>query len=192
MRFVKNILAVIGVLALLAGGFGYAKYKAFFGSLDPEAPRVFAEMYDKFMPGRDWADAMMWEFPVAQGVSPEDVKRSLTSLAYGRNLLFTGEAPFYKQAEATIGKPYRYVNFLSFCDARVGMMMLDYNNKYSGFMPCRIAIVQDNSGKVWIYSMNLDMMIYGGKPLPPELKAKAITVRNTLYEIMKAAAAGEF
>ncbi len=192
MKIVQSILAVIGALAILAAGAGYAKYKAFFGALDPEAPRIFAEMYGKFEPSKDWADSMMWSFPVAKGISPEDVRHSLTSLAFERNFFFAGEAPFYKQAEATLGRPYRYVNFLSFCDARVGAMMIDYNDKYSAFMPCRIAIVQDKSGQVWLHSMNLDMMIYGGKPLPPELKQQAIKVRNTLFEIMQAAAAGEF
>jgi uncharacterized protein (DUF302 family) len=72
------------------------------------------------------------------------------------------------------------------------MMMIDYNDKYSAYMPCRIAIVEDKSGQVWLHSMNLDLMIYGGKPLPPELKAQALKVRNTLYGIMKAAAEGDF
>ena len=114
--------------------------------LDPEAGRVFAEMYEKFEPSKDWANAMMWSFPVAKGISPEEVKRSLNSLAYERNLFFAGEAPFHKQAEAATGKPYRYTNFMSFCDVRVGMMMIDYNDKYSAYMPCRIAIVEDKSG----------------------------------------------
>jgi|WetSurMetagenome_2_1015567.scaffolds.fasta_scaffold51659_2 hypothetical protein len=192
MRLLQGILAIIGAVALVAGGIGYTKYQEFTTSLDPEAPRVFKEMYDKFKVNRDWGDAMMWSFPVANGVGPEEVKQSLTSLAYERNFFFAGEAPFYKQAEAATGKPYRYVNFLNFCDARVGMLMIDYNDKYSGLMPCRIAIVQDKTGQVWLHSMNLDLMIYGGKPLPPELKEQALKVRNTLYEIMKAAAAGEF
>jgi len=192
MRFIQSILAIIGALAIVVGGVGYTKYKQFVGALDPDAPRVFAEMYEKFEPTKDWADSMIWSFPVAKGISPEEVKLSLTSLAFERNFFFAGEAPFYKQAEATLGQPYRYVNFLSFCDARVGAMMIDYNEKYSAFMPCRIAIVEDMQGQVWLQSMSLDMMIYGGKPLPPELKAQALKVRNTLYEIMQSAAAGDF
>lgn len=192
MNMVKTLLALIGALAILAGGAGYAKYKSFFGELDPDAPRVFTEMYEKFQVNKDWGDAMMWSFQAEKGIGPEDIKRSLMSLAFERNFFFAGEAPFYKQAEATLGRPYRYVNFLSFCDARVGAMMIDYNEKYSAFMPCRIAIVQGNDGQVSLHSMNLDVMIYGGKPLPPELKEQALKVRNTLYDIMKTAAAGDF
>lgn len=192
MGLIRSVLALIGALAIVAAGVGYTKYKEFIGSLDPEAPRIYAEMYAQFSQTKDWADAMIWSFPAADGITAEDAKKSLTSLAYERNFFFAGEAPFYKQAEAATGKPYRYVNFLSFCDVRVGMMMADYNDKYTAFMPCRIAIVEDLKGKVWLQSMNLDLMIYGGKPLPPELKEQAIKVRNTLYELMKAAAAGDF
>jgi uncharacterized protein (DUF302 family) len=70
--------------------------------------------------------------------------------------------------------------------------MLEYRDQYSGFMPCRIAIVEDKKGRLWLYSMNLDLMIHGGKALPPELKESALRVRNTILEIMKGAAAGEF
>lgn len=192
MRALKSILAIIGAIAITLAAVGYVKYKQFMSELDPEAGRVLAEMYEKFEPSKDWANAMMWSFPVAKGISPEEVKRSLNSLAYERNLFFAGEAPFHKQAEAATGKPYRYTNFMSFCDVRVGMMMIDYNDKYSAYMPCRIAIVEDKSGQVWLHSMNLDLMIYGGKPLPPEMKEQALKVRNTLYGIMKAAADGDF
>ena len=53
MNMVKSLLALIGALALLAGGAGYAKYKSFFGTLDPEAPRVFTEMYEKFQVNKE-------------------------------------------------------------------------------------------------------------------------------------------
>ena len=136
--------------------------------------------------------AMMWSVPVKDDLSPEDVIESMKSLASSKSFLFVGESPFYKQIEAITGEDYRYVNFLSFCDARVGQQMLEHRDQYSGFMPCRIALVEDKSGKLWLHTMNLDLMIYGGTELPPELKESAIRVRNTIKEIMEGAAAGEF
>jgi hypothetical protein len=52
--------------------------------------------------------------------------------------------------------------------------------------------VEDKNGDLALYSMNLDLMIYGGEPLPPELKTEAIRVRDTIRTIMRGAAAGEF
>ena len=59
-------------------------------------------------------------------------------------------------------------------------------------MPCRIAIVEDKNGRLWLYSMNLDLMIHGGKELPDNLKSAALRVRDTIKEIMQGAANGEF
>ena len=192
MNIVKNILAFIGFLAILAGGWGYTKVQGELSQLDPKAIEIYTEFFNKFMETRDLADAMMWAIPVEEGLTVDDVKKSLQSLATSNNFLFVGESPFYKQAEAVTGKPYRHISFMSFCDVRVGMQMADYNEKYTAFMPCRIAVVEDKKGKLWLFSMNLDMMIYGGKPLPPELKASAEKVRNTIYAIMEGAAKGEF
>jgi len=72
------------------------------------------------------------------------------------------------------------------------MQMADYNDVYTSFMPCRIAVVEDPKGKLWLHTLNLDLMIYGGKPLPPELKEGAIKVRDTILAIMQGAAHGEF
>ena len=106
--------------------------------------------------------AMMWSVPVKEGLTPDEVIDSMKSLATERNFLFVGESPFYKQVEAITGEKYRYVNFLSFCDAQVGKAMLEYRDQYSGFMPCRIALVEDKDGRLWLHSMNLDLMIHGG------------------------------
>jgi len=81
---------------------------------------------------------------------------------------------------------------MQFCDVRVGVAMLQYNNAYSAFMPCVISIVEHEDGKVWLYAMNMDFLIHGAKELPPELKTKALRVRRIIREIMEGAAAGEF
>ena len=59
-------------------------------------------------------------------------------------------------------------------------------------MKQQVAVVEDMQGKLWLYSMNLDMLIYGGRMLPPEFRKEAIRIRNVLREIMEGAAAGEF
>jgi len=74
----------------------------------------------------------------------------------------------------------------------VGAMMADYDNAYTAFMPCRIALVQDDDGTLWLQMMDLDMMIYGGKPLPPDLREGALWVSATLNDILEGAAKGEF
>ena len=192
MSFIRNLLAVVGLLALLAILIGAVTLGPKLAQFDPGFPKAYGEFAGRLLETGDPGVAMMWSVPVEEGLSTEDVVGSLKSLATSKSLLFVGESPFYKQVEAVTGEPYRYVNFLSFCDAQVGRKMLEYRDQYSGFMPCRIALVEDGAGNLTLYSMNLDLMIHGGRPLPPDLKQDALQVRDKILAIMRGAAAGEF
>jgi hypothetical protein len=160
---------------------------------DPEAFETYKAFATKLWTTKDPGDAMVWAIPVDDGISAEDVKTALKSLAVERDFLFVGESPFYEQVEAVTGEKFRHVSFLNFCDVRVGVQMLAYNNAYSAFMPCTISVVEDEKGKLWLYAINMDFLIHGGKELPAELKEGAIKVRTTLLpEMMQKAAKGEF
>ncbi len=191
MKLIRNLLAVIGLLAIIAITIVLVRVGPSLAEFDPEFPAVYREFAARLLQTGDPGVAMMWAVPVQEGLSPDEVIESMKSIAVSRNFLFVGESPFSKQIEAITGEPYRYVNFLSFCDAQVGRQMLEYRNEYSGFMPCRIALVEDNDGRLTLYSMNLDMMIHGGRKLPDELKASSIQVRDTILAIMEGGAAGE-
>ena len=192
MPLLRNVLAVIGALTLI----GLIAAATWLGprlaNFDPEFVPTYSTFAATLLETGDPGGAMMWSVPVEDGLSADEVVDSLKSLATTNNLLFVGESPFYQQVEAVTGEDYRYVNFLSFCDAQVGKMMLEYRNHYSGFMPCRIALVEDREGKLWLFSMNLDFKIYGGDELPEDLKLAALKVRDTLRGMMRGAAAGEF
>lgn len=188
----RNLLAIVGLAALVAGGVGYVKFRDFVGALDPGAPKMYEALGHKYMETLDPGVAVVRTVKVKEGLKPEDVVESLKSLAVQHGMLFVGESPFYKQVEAVTGKPYRFVSFYSFCDASVGAMMIEHNSAYSAFMPCRIALVEDTKGQLWLHMMSLDFFIHGGKPLPPDLKKGAIHVRDTLDKIMQGAANGEF
>jgi len=192
MGFIRNLLALIGLLVVVGIGFGYYRYGPTLSQFDAGSLEVYGTFAKKLLESGDPGVAMTWEVTVEEGVSPEDVVEALKSQATQRNFLFVGESPFSQQVEAVTREPYRYVNFLSFCDARVGKALIDYQDAYTGFMPCRIAVVERQDGRLILVAMNLDLMIHGGRELPPELKEQALRVRNVIREIMKAAAAGEF
>ena len=58
-------------------------------------------------------------------------------------------------------------------------------------MPCRIALVEDTEGKMWLMMIDLDMLI-NNTELPPELRTIAEKVNETLLTIIHSGAAGEF
>jgi len=192
MRLIKNLLAIIGLSVIVLIPVGYLQFRALVAEFDQGIIPLYREFITNLLTTGNPGNALVLAVPVKEGLTIADVKESLKSLANSRNFLFVGEAPFYKQIEAITGEPYRYIEFLSFCDAQVGKMMADYNNIYTAFMPCRISLVEDLNKKLWLYTMRLDLMIHGGKPLPEALRKEALRVWKVIQEIVHGAAVGDF
>lgn len=192
MKIIRNILAVVGLVVIVAGAITSYKVVAIESEFNPGAMSVYMKFFNRLLASKDPGVSLDYAVPVKEGITHDELKKSLINLAKQDNVLFTGEHPFYKQIEARTGKPYRYVSFLSFCHPKSGQVVLDYQDAYSSFMPSRIAIVEDKSGKLWLHTMRLDLVIYGGKPLSPELKKDALEVWDSTRDMMDRAAVGDF
>jgi hypothetical protein len=137
-------------------------------------------------------EATVWKIPVQEGLTPEEVEDTMRFVANEHNIKNVGELPLYKEVEAMTGKPFRFLKVYMFCNAMTAARMLDLSDAFSAYLPCRISMVEDKSGKLWLYTLNMDLMIYGGKTLPDELKAEAIKVKEIVLDIMNRGASGEF
>jgi len=188
----KNLLALIGLVAVIASGVLYMNLKNTLSEFDPGAAAAYSELITNVLETKDAASATVWRFPVEEGISPEDVEESLKNIANELNFANVGELPLSLDIAAKTGKPYRFVKLFLFCDSLIASQMLDYNNAFSAYLPCRISLVEDETGKLWLYTLNMDLMIHGGKPLPPKLKVAAEHVKKTILEIMERAAEGDF
>ena len=176
MNLMRNILAIVGLLALVIVLLFMAQIWNATRDFDPNAFGLYKEFATKLLETRDIADAFVWAVPVEEGISAEDVKESMKSLAVAKNFLFVGESPFYKQAEAVTGEPFRHVSLMNFCDVRVGIKMIDQNDAYTAFMPCTISVVEDKNGRLWLYSLNMEVRkgpANGGAPSPRSRPGKA-------------------
>ena len=71
------------------------------------------------------------------------------------------------------------------------MKMIRHNPLYASYMPCRIAVVEDQQGTYWIMMLNLDMLIES-KLIPPEVSEIAMRINHALLKIMVAGASGNF
>lgn len=195
MLFIRNLLALFGLivlgLAIYAAVVAYPKWNQV-KQLDAGAKDVYLEMFDKLLQSGDSAEATTWKVQVDEGLSTDEVEEVMKFVANEHNIKNVGELPLYKQVEAMSGKPYRFAKIYMFCNALTAAKMMDYSDAYAAYLPCRVSLIEDKSGKLWIYSLNMDMMIHGGKPLPPELDAEAKQVKKTILDIMNRAAKGEF
>jgi len=195
MRSLNNIFSLIGFASVLV--FLVALYKfepAFhqFGSFDDRALETYSELAEKILKTGNAAEATIWKVEVGSGLSAEDVEEAMKSAANEHNIKNVGELPLYKQVESMTGKSYRFLKIFMFCNALTAAKMADYSDAYTAYLPCRVSLVEDKKGKLWIFSLNMDLMIFGGSPLPPLLKTEAIEVKAIIQDIMRRGASGEF
>jgi len=191
----KNVMALLGTISLIAIVVAALKVQPVYeklNSFDEKAIETYIEFAKNLYTSGSAIDAMVIKYKVEDGVSADDLNTSILSIANELNIKNVGELPLSKQVVSMSGKPYRHVKIYLLCNALTAASMLNYNDAFSAFLPCRISVVEDQQGGLWIYSLNMDLMIHGGQPIPPALKAEAIQVRDTLYEIMRRAAEGDF
>jgi uncharacterized protein (DUF302 family) len=90
------------------------------------------------------------------------------------------------------GEPWRKLNIYLYCNPLTAAKMIEHDLAYAAYLPCRVSLVEDAEGNLWIYTLDMDMMIHGGKTLPPELLKEALEVKSIIQEILARAAEGDF
>ncbi len=192
MRYLINLLALIGVAALLAAGYAFTRFHASVDAFDPEAGTTYGHMMTALFETADPAEATVWKAKVKDGLTFEDVDQAIKSIANAMNIKDVGELPLGDQVGALQGKPWRKLKIYLYCNPLTAAHMIDFSDAYAAYLPCRVALLEDKAGNLWIYTLNMDMMIYGGKPLPPELKSEALKVKAIIKAVLEQGAQGEF
>lgn len=188
MGIIRNILALVGLLALV----GVVWLAGTFHGFDPQAATVYWNMGRRLAETGNAAEATVWKRKVKDGISFDDVDQSIKSVATSENIKDVGALPLGDQVGAMLGKPWRKLKIYLYCNPLTAAKMVDYSEAYSAYLPCRVALVEDKQGALWLYSLDMDMMIHGGKPLPPDLRKEAEHVRQIILDVLDKASAGEF
>jgi uncharacterized protein (DUF302 family) len=127
---------------------------------------------------------------LAEGVTPDAAAEAMLSKAAEINMKLVGQLNVSEEVRSRGIKAPR-LQIFQFCNPEDAIRMVEFNTIYAAYMPCRIALVEDNQGKVWLEMLNLDMIIQA-YPLPPELQALALNVNGQMLDIITAGATGEF
>jgi uncharacterized protein (DUF302 family) len=192
MRLARNILALIGLIAIIAGVVVAIKAQTLLAGFDPEARATYQHMAKILLETGNPAEATVWKAQVKDGLSFDDVDQAIKSVATTMNIKGVGELPLGDQVSAMEGKPWRKLKIYLYCNPLTAAHMIEYSDAFSAYLPCRIALLQDKTGKLWIYTLNMDLMIHGGEPLPPALKEEALKVKKIMQAILEQGANGEF
>lgn len=126
---------------------------------------------------------------IEEDVSLDQAVESMKLRANLINMPLVGELPLSEQLEA-MGEESRRMEIFQFCDPVTAKEMVEANIDFAAFLPCRIALIEDQEGQGWLIMADLDR-IMAGTDLSPELEDEAIEVRDALHDIMEAGATGD-
>jgi uncharacterized protein (DUF302 family) len=169
------------------------------GSLSDEAKKNVYQSLMMMSPLslRDMISVMTDKMAVAEEVSFDDAVESMKLRANEVNFKFVGHSPLWKDIAAITGKPTPRVEIFQFCDAMVARKILDYAPEFVVFLPCRIALLEDAEGKLWVMTLDWDVnwLNLAQNPnsiLEKELREEADRIRTSMRYIMEGAATGDF
>jgi uncharacterized protein (DUF302 family) len=146
---------------------------------------------------RDMISIMADKMLVAEDVSFDDAIESMKLRANEINFKFVGHSPLWKDVAAITGEDTPRVEIFSFCDAMVARKVLDFAPEFIVFIPCRIALIEDAEGQIWVMTLdwNVNWLNLAQNPnsvLDKELREEAIRIREGIRYIMEGAATGDF
>jgi uncharacterized protein (DUF302 family) len=184
----KATLVAATVASLMLSGCGTINTMA---KLESGAGAEASRMWDRWVEGNgDIAVATTWERKVAKGVTPNDIEQILKQVATERNMKDVGTLPLSKELEARTGQKQKLLTVYSFCTPTTARRMVDFSPHMAAYLPCRVTVVEKEDG-LWLYTLNMDMMVKMGRKLPSPLKEEANAVRDTIWEMMERASKGE-
>jgi len=158
----------------------------------PRPQRVVERTKAKFENGLQITDISQTvaRIRLRPGVSISDAADAMRSKAVELNLKMVGEQQVSREIESR-GEKMPHLSIYQFCNPEDAKTMVMSNPLYASYMPCRIAMVEDNDGTPWLMMLNLDILI-DSKLLPREVVEMAIRVNQSMLDIMVAGATGEF
>ena len=162
------------------------------GKLENGAGAEASKMWDRWVEADgDIAVATTWERKVKAGVTVQDIEQVFNQISTERNMKSVGELPLSKELESRSGTKQKFLKVYSYCSPDTARMMVDFSPHMGAYLPCRLTVVEKEDG-LWIYTLNMDMMVKMGRKLPSPLKEEAWKVRETIYQMMDRASKGEF
>jgi uncharacterized protein (DUF302 family) len=192
MKFVKRFSLGLALAASVLVSTGCGTISTM-GKLEDGAGAEASRMWDRWIEGDgDIAVATTWERKVKDGMTGEEVEEILKLVAIERNMRDVGTLPLSKELEARSGKKEKLLTVYSFCSPDTARKMVDFSPHMAAYLPCRVSLVEHDDGSLWLYTLNMDMMVKMGRKLPSPLKEEAWAVRETIWQMMERASTGAF
>lgn len=190
MKFLKGLFTFIGAIVVIAMIIGAVTIGPKIAKLDSQALPEYMKMFDKVLETGDPAKGMVHKAKliIGDGMTKEEAIENAIEIMdevgseYGLAMVDSKTMP-------RTGKLYTHIR--SYCSPSIADRFLNFSPEFVGFMPCRLGIIEEPNGDIYIYTMGLELMIHGGHTLPPELLKLANEVKTGMYAMMNKAASGD-
>ena len=165
-----------------------------------EAKRKFyqAAMLMSPLSMRDMIGIMADKKLVDEDISFDDAVDAMKLRANEVNFKLVGHNQVWLDVRAISGdEDTPRFEIFQFCDAMVGRKVLDYVPEFVVFLPCRIALLEDADGRLWVMTLDWDVswLDYAQNPnsiLDEDLRREATRIRDAMQYIMEGAVTGDF
>ena len=196
MKLLKGIFTIVGFLVVAGLLLVGIKYGSSLGKMDGQALGLYMKMADDVLTTGDPAKGMVIKrkLIISEDTTKEEAienaKEIMDEIADAHGLAKVDEKTMPRGGKF-MKDGGLYTHIRSYCSPSIADIFLSHSGEFVGFMPCRVGIVEDKNGDIWLYTMALDMMIHGGHTLPPELLEYATTVKEAMEQMIEKGAAGE-
>lgn len=191
MRIVRNLLALIGLLALVALGVSILAFEPYVNKargLDNAALHVYANVARTVLTTGDAMQALVYQRRVASDRGVGDVERALEAAAADLGLQSLGTLSVQREIQQRTGKVFPLLQVYLFCAPDLAHDLIRHNPGMAAYLPCRVTLYQDARGGLWLMTPDMDLLLHGSRPLPLALRERAAGLQAMLREMVDRAA----
>jgi len=191
VRIVRNLLALIGLLVLVALGGAILAFEPYVNKargLDNAALDVYANVARTILTTGDAMQALVYQRRVASDRDVGDVERALEAAAADLGLQSLGTLTVQSEILQRTGKSFPLLQVYLFCDPDLAHDLIRHNAGMAAYLPCRVTLYEDARGGLWLMTPEMDLLLHGSRPLPLALRERAIGLQASLRELVDRAA----
>ncbi len=190
MKLIKGLLTLIGAIVVIGAIIAAVKIGPKVANFDSKALGAYMDMAGKVLETGDPAKGMVIrkKMVIPEGMSKQEAIDNaieiMDEIASEHGLAVVDHKVMPRSSGI-------YTQIRSYCSPSIADVFLDHSREFIGFMPCRIGIIEEPNGDIYLYTMNLDLAIYGGTVLPKKMLDLAHEVEKAMYGMIEHGASGE-
>ena len=190
MKLIKGLLTLIGAIVVIGAIIAAVKIGPKVADFDPKAFGAYMDMAGKVLESGDPAKGMVIKkkMVIPEGMSKQEAIDNAIEIMDEIGSEHGLAVVDHKVMPRSNGI---YTQIRSYCSPSIADVFLNHSREFIGFMPCRIGIIEEPNGDIYLYTMNLDLAIYGGKKLPKKMLDLAHEVEKAMYGMLEHGASGE-